>query len=100
MAIFSVSTSQADINQRIIIYFNQPLTSAFTMQMHEQFKKQLSAGYSLAEHSSDTRWILILNTPLNQQQLEQFRSEGLKNNKIKHIELDQMLQQKTAPLIQ
>jgi len=100
MAVFSMTTSQADISQRIIIYFSQSLTSASTVEMHEQFKRQLPGGYSLAEHSSDMRWILVLNNPLNKQQLDKFRHEGLKNSHIKHIELDQMLQQKATPLIQ
>jgi len=90
--------SQANVSQRIIIYFNQPLTKQAAAEVHKQLKGYLQ-GYSLAEHSSDVRWILVLNSSLNQLQFNKFKKAFLKNNNVKHIELDQLLQHSVAPRV-
>ncbi len=85
--------------QRIIVYFNQPLSNQQTMQMHNNLKTQLNNDYALAEHSNDSRWIIVMSSQLNAKKLNNAKNNLLKNKLIKYIEMDNLLKTNTSTLI-
>jgi len=86
-----VSTLHADPAQRVIIHFNEQLSVSQTNEVHEYLISLKPGVYTLAEHSSDVRWVTVLADKLDEAQLSDFMAELLKNKLIKHVELDRLL---------
>ncbi len=77
--------------QRIIVYFHQPLNSLQKIQIHNNLKTQLNKDYTLAEHSNDSRWIIIMSSKLNAKELNNVKKKLFNNKLIKYIETDDLL---------
>ena len=55
----------------------------------------IRSEFTLAEHSDNLRWIVILHHRINLQKIRQYKNELLKDKRIKEIELDTILNKKT-----
>jgi len=100
LALLFVTPSYAVPSQRIIISFNTPVTDTHKTEIMQNLNALLSNGYSIAEHSDSTRWIVILTLPLDQQKFIQVQNSLLKNSFVQYVEMDKLQMQKTIIKVQ
>lgn len=95
ISLLVVAPLYAEPAQRIIVHFNKSLSVENSKEMFEYVSGLHSDNYSLAEHSSNLRWIIVLNSKLEQPQLNSIYSGLLKNKLVKHVEIDNVLARKS-----
>ena len=87
----SLITLNAEPAQRVIIHFNESLSVSQTNDVHEYLISLKPGAYTLAEHSSDVRWVTVLTNKLDEAELNSFMTQLLNNKLIKHVEIDRIL---------
>ena len=81
----------ADPHQRIIINFSHALTSENINDLNNYFSNQLTTDFSLAEHSSNQRWIIIFHATFNKTQIDEIIHTLMKKKYVKYVEEDKLL---------
>lgn len=95
LTVFFVSPLHAEPDQRLIIHFTHELTESHHKDIKIRLNNIIRSEYTLAEHSDNLRWIVILHHRINLQKIRQYKNELLKDKRIKEIELDTILNKKT-----
>ncbi len=97
--LFFLQPLQAMPDQRFIIYFDKPLNGNQKTNVHNSLKTHLHDNYLLAEHSDDSRWIVILKFQLNDEALKKIINNLREHKLVRHIELDDLLKINTNTVI-
>ena len=94
LTVFFVFPLHAEPDQRLIIHFTHELTESHHNDIKIRLNNIIKSEFTLAEHSDNLRWIVILHHRINLQKLSQYKNELLKDKRIKEIELDTILNKK------
>ncbi len=81
----------AQPEQRIIIQFQQPLTQESSDKFDRYLKDLLKNNYKVADHSSKSRWILIIPLRLTTDVIKDVIKNIKTNTTVQYAELDQLL---------
>ena len=95
MVCFCLASSvQAIPRQQIIISFNQPIVSENISVIHKELSELNVKYYSLAESSTNIRWVVTLSSTLDEEEIKIIKEKLSENKLVKDVELDRILQRK------
>lgn len=91
---YLASSVQAGPRQQIIISFNQPVVNENISVIHKELNELNVKYYSLAESSTNIRWVVTLSSTLDEEKIKMIKEKLLENKLVKDVELDRVLQRK------
>ena len=90
-ALLQVSMLFAGPPQRLIIQFDAPLSAEQKMILNRQVQSIVKSDISLLPHSTEQRWIVVINPPLNKYNFEKSTAEISRLAHVKYVEPDQVM---------
>ena len=87
-----VNTVIAGPPQRLIIQFDSPLSAEQKQTLTKQIELILTTDYSLLPHSTDLRWIIVIDPVVDQLSLEQSIKAISRLEHVKYVEPDNLLE--------
>ena len=77
--------------QRLIVQFKNPLSTEQHQSLFHKVESTLKKDITVLPHSTNQRWILLMDTALEGKDLEQALAELNKIDRIEYVEPDQVL---------
>ena len=90
-ALLLVNTAIASPPQRLIIQFDSCLSSEQKRKLNEQLRSIIDTDFILLAHSTEKRWIIAVNPPLDKVQLEKASKEITRLQHVEYAESDQLM---------
>jgi len=84
----TVNAASAGPPQRLIVQFQSSLSSVQKQALDQQMKVIIQTGYDLLPHSTDQRWILVVNPELDESALQTVIEKIRKLEYVKYVEQD------------
>jgi len=78
--------------QRLIIQFDTTLNNEQKQTINEQINFIIRTDYKLLPHSTDQRWIIVVNPALNKADLNRVIEAMIELEHVKYVEPDQILE--------
>ena len=77
--------------QRLIVQFDTSLSAENKQALNEQIKSIIKTDYDLLPHSTDRRWVIVINPALNELEVGKVIEDMLKLDHVKYVEPDRVL---------
>lgn len=77
--------------QRLIIQFDRSLSDEQKQALDEQIKLTIKTDYELLPHSTNRRWIIVVDPTLNKTELERAIEAMTKLEHVEYAEPDQLM---------
>jgi len=91
-AFLMVNTVIARPPQRMIIQFDSSLSSEQKQTLNDQIKLIIKTDYILQSHSTDQRWIVVMNPVLDETGLEKAIKAIIQLEHVKYAEPDYVME--------
>lgn len=86
-----VNTAMASPPQRLIIQFDSSLNSDQKQKLNEQLKLIIEVDFTLLPHSTEQRWIIVVNPPLDKVNLKKISQKITGLEHVEYAEPDQLM---------
>ena len=90
-AFLQIQTVLADPPQRMIIQFDTPLSVEQKQTLTQQMQSIIKSGISILPHSTEQKWIIVINPPIDKENLEKSNAEIIRLDHVRYVETDQMM---------
>lgn len=77
--------------QRLIIQFDAPLNTEQKQSLNQKILAIIKSGFSVLPHSTEQRWIIVINPPLDKTRLEKANAEISQLEHVEYAEPDQVM---------
>jgi len=81
----------AEPPQRLIIQFDTPLSAQQQKTLVLQIQSIIQSGFSVLPHSTDQKWIIVINPPIDKENFEKANAEIIRLEHVRYIETDLMM---------
>ena len=90
-ALLQVNTLVAGPPQRLIIQFDDALSTEQKKTLNQQLQSIIKSGFSILPHSTEQRWIIVISPPLDKSSLEKAYAEISRLGHVAYAEPDQVM---------
>lgn len=87
-----MNTAVAGPPQRLIIEFDTSLSEEQKQTLNQQIKSIIETDYQVLPHSTDQRWIMVVDPALNKADLDSVIEAIIELEHVKYVEPDQILE--------
>lgn len=91
LALLQASTVFAGPPQRLIIQFDVDLSAEQKQMLTQQIQSIVKTEITVLPHSTEQRWIIVINPPLDKTHLDKANEEISRLAHVKYVEPDQVL---------
>lgn len=81
----------AEPPQRLIIQFDTPLSAQQQKTLTLQMQSIIQSGFSVLPHSTDQKWIIVIDPPIDKTNLEKTNAHISRLEHVQYVEPDQMM---------
>lgn len=89
--LLQASTVFAAPSQRLIIQFDAALSAEQKQTLTQQIQSIIKTDFSVLPYSTEQRWIIVINPPLDKIHLDKANEEISKLERVKYVEPDQVM---------
>ncbi|MFW2372535.1 MAG: hypothetical protein ACN4GM_05385 [Gammaproteobacteria bacterium] len=86
-----VNAAIAGPAQRLIIQFDTSLSAEQKQALNQQMQLIIKTDYRLLPHSTDRRWIIVVDPALNKEDLNKVIEAMIRLEHVEYVEPDQIL---------
>lgn len=92
ISLLLMNTAVAGPPQRLIIQFDTYLSEEQKQTLNQQIKSIIETDYQVLPHSTDQRWIMVVDPALNKADLDSVIEAIIELEHVKYVEPDQILE--------
>jgi len=90
-SLLQAQTVLPDPQQRMIIQLDTPLSAEQRQTITQQMQSINQSGFTVLPHSTEQKWIIVINPPIDKETFENINSEIIRLEHVRYVETDQMM---------